>query len=137
MKKEVLLLIAIPIIALVSCGTAATTPAPLPHSAKGYEIYSWQQRGEWRFTLIVGTNRMKFADEIIPSTTSATSDMRGISLDALLGTLARLHSGEWVFWNTLPGTATAFPPQEIIGRVTARAQQSGLQLSVGQLYGGG
>ena len=37
----------------------------LPHSMKGYELYSWSEDGKWRFTLITGTNRNKTLEEIV------------------------------------------------------------------------
>ena len=37
----------------------------LPASIKGYELYSWEQDGRWRYTLITGTNRNKSTQEII------------------------------------------------------------------------
>lgn len=36
----------------------------LPHSMKGYELYSWEKDGQWHFTLITGTNRTKTIEEI-------------------------------------------------------------------------
>ena len=36
----------------------------LPHSMKGYELYSWADDGQWHFTLITGTNRTKTMEEI-------------------------------------------------------------------------
>jgi len=36
----------------------------LPHSMKGYELYSWLEDGQWHFTLITGTNRNKTVEEI-------------------------------------------------------------------------
>ena len=36
----------------------------LPHSMKGYELYSWQVGDDWHFTLITGTNRLKTLEEI-------------------------------------------------------------------------
>jgi hypothetical protein len=137
MKKLVLALVIGPLLMLAACGTSeTTTPASvssLPHSVKGYELYSWQQGGQWLFTLTLGTKRVKFADEIIPNPTSEPSDIRGITLDALLNTLARLPSGEWLFWNTLRDASTSYPPQEMIDRVTARAGQLGLQMAVAPL----
>jgi hypothetical protein len=37
----------------------------LPHSMKGYELYSWSEDSQWHFTLITGTNRNKTLEEII------------------------------------------------------------------------
>ena len=31
---------------------------------KGYELYSWQYGGLWRFSILVGTNREKSLEEI-------------------------------------------------------------------------
>jgi hypothetical protein len=138
MKKILLALFIAPLLILTACTTAVTSASPLPHSMKGYELYSWQQAGEWRFTLILGTNRVKYADEIIPvdkTSSEDDGDIRGIGLDKLLGTLARLPRNEWLFWNTLKDTETRFPPQEIIDQVTARADQLGIQLAVAPLYG--
>lgn len=39
----------------------------LPHSMKGYELYSWQVDDKWYFTLITGTNRIKGYEEITSS----------------------------------------------------------------------
>ena len=36
----------------------------LPHSMKGYELYSWEEDAQWHFTLITGTNRTKTMEEI-------------------------------------------------------------------------
>jgi hypothetical protein len=42
-----------------------TTIDKLPHSIKGYELYSWSEYSQWHFTLITGTNRSKTLREII------------------------------------------------------------------------
>ena len=36
----------------------------LPHSVKGYELYSWEENGQWHYTFITGTNRVKTMKEI-------------------------------------------------------------------------
>ena len=51
---------------LKESGKLVTIPDnPLPHSFKGYELYSWQQDNQWNYTLITGTNRDKTVEEII------------------------------------------------------------------------
>ena len=51
---------------LRQAGKLITVPDnPLPHSFKGYEIYSWPQDNLWHYTLITGTNRDKTVQEII------------------------------------------------------------------------
>jgi hypothetical protein len=52
-----------------------TTPDnPLPHSFKGYELYSWHQDNQWNFTLISGTDRDKTVQEIISGNNTVTED---------------------------------------------------------------
>ena len=65
MKNKViwLALLVILVASLAACHTASNQP--LPKSMKGYELYSWQQNGKWRFTLVTGTDRDKTLDEII------------------------------------------------------------------------
>jgi hypothetical protein len=41
-----------------------TSVEKLPRSFKGYELYSWEEEGQWHFTLITGTNRIKTIEEI-------------------------------------------------------------------------
>ena len=51
---------------IAGCETAAQAPTPdaAGSSMKGYELYSWQEGGQWRFALLVGTNREKSVEEI-------------------------------------------------------------------------
>lgn len=53
--------------------TASPSPMRLPHSPKGYELYSWQAGDEWRFTLITGTNRLKRYEEIVSTENLVTA----------------------------------------------------------------
>ena len=72
----------------------------IPLSFKGYELYSWKENDLWQFTLIYGTNRNKFSDEIM-SKENVTSDHIKITVtgvDALKDLLAKLEKGEYVTW---------------------------------------
>ncbi len=81
---------------------ASATPAPLPRSMKGYELYSWREGSEWRFTLITGTNRLKTYEEITTPGDTVTAEgwvkITVTGVEALKALLARLPRGEWVFW---------------------------------------
>ena len=46
---------------LIAFAALAQTPKP---AMKGYELYSWRQNGDWRFSLVEGTNRRKSYEEI-------------------------------------------------------------------------
>jgi hypothetical protein len=69
-----------------TCGEAAQ------HSMKGYELYSWRTNGDWYFSLLMGTNRLKTREEI-----SAPKN-RLSSVRALKEKLQQLPKGEEVIW---------------------------------------
>jgi hypothetical protein len=58
-------------------------------SMKGWEVYAWQENGQSHFALLVGTNRLKTADEI------AKAAVQGF--DAFKPQLDQLASGQEVF----------------------------------------
>ena len=84
----------------LSLAVAATTPAATfgsdepsraPEQAfKGYELYSWQtSKGEWRYALVPGTNRLKSWDEVEAAAVAEAEFRRAF---------ARLARGESVLW---------------------------------------
>ncbi|MFC1948141.1 hypothetical protein ACFLXY_09510 [Chloroflexota bacterium] len=72
----------------------------LPHSMKGYELYSWRDGEEWQFKLLTGTNRTKTLQEIVSNADEISElvDIRVTGVDALLTLLHKLPDGESVFW---------------------------------------
>jgi hypothetical protein len=58
MKKSILLVVLLAALLLIPVLTACSSEPStmLPHSMKGYELYSWQADEQWHFTLITGTN---------------------------------------------------------------------------------
>ena len=81
---------------------SATTVDKLPHSMKGYELYSWQENGQWHFTLITGTNRNKTLDEIVSNANIISEDgwvqIHVVGVDAIKTVLSRLPQNEEIFW---------------------------------------
>lgn len=73
----------------------------LPHSMKGYELYSWPNESEWHFTLITGTNRIKNYIEIT-ETGNIIEDtwinVTAISVDEVKIILNKLPNNEELFW---------------------------------------
>lgn len=96
----------------------------LPHSMKGYELYSWRAGGRWNFSLVVGTNRQKTFGEIA----SSRSRIEGIS--ALKRKLDMLPKGEDLFWSTRRMPKTSLPPKTIIDEIIAYARARQLNLRV-------
>jgi len=115
---------------------------PLPHSAKGYELYSWQENHEWHFTLTTGTNRLKSLEEIISNENTVQADgwvkisVQGI--DAIQKALSSLPQDEEIFWagktwfeqTQVQAGPIMLPPQETIDVIQEYCKQSGLELTV-------
>jgi hypothetical protein len=76
----------------------------LPHSMKGYALYSWRVEGDpgWRYTLITGTNRGHTWEEIAaPENTLTDEGWVKLTVDgetALKSLLDRLPAGEEIVW---------------------------------------
>jgi hypothetical protein len=93
---------------------------------KGYEMYSWQMRGVWYFSVVVGTDRIKTYDEI------SSPELRVQGLEALESELDELPRGERVLWSAQRVPNTTLPPDEMIDQITWYCRQHGTQLEVEQ-----
>jgi hypothetical protein len=111
----------------------------LPAAFKGYELYSWQQDGQWQFTLIGGTNRNKTRAEILTSKSSISESgvvvVYATGVNELKTVLSRISSGQSIGWMigprpTDPADQIEFqlPPVEIVSEIKEYAQQCGLQM---------
>lgn len=125
MAKMFLVLMSI-VVALAAC--SSNPPMPTPTTAapgsqrafKGWELYSWQAGGEWRFALVPGTNRNKTVEEI-----KTGPQVAGV--EAIKAQLAGLARGEEVFWAT-QGPDYARPPQNTVAAVKDFCESAGLTL---------
>jgi hypothetical protein len=99
------------------------TPTPAK-SMKGWELYSWQIRGEWHFSLVVGTNRLKTFKEV------SSPDVRVQGIEALNTELNRLAENEQVFWleQRVPGMAR--PPEGMVEAIQTYCTERGIRLEV-------
>lgn len=106
-------------LALSGCATAEPpTVSPLPESMKGYELYSWEENDQWRFSLLVGTNREKTIDEI------KSADTVLPDVDTLTSTLEKIPSGQFITWSSRE--TLSFPPDEIIQQIEQTCKDAGL-----------
>jgi hypothetical protein len=85
---------------------------------KGYELYSWLEGDQWKFSLLIGTNREKTLDEI----QSTDAALEGV--DALRSALEGVSVGQTITW--LAKEPLAFPPEEIIQQVAQICRDQGL-----------
>jgi len=108
---------------LAGCGTAVQpTAIQLAESMKGYELYSWQDGSQWKFSLLVGTNREKTLDEI------KSTDTVLLGVDALKSALEKISSGQYVTWSSKD--TLSFPPDDIIKQVEQICKDKGLILNI-------
>ena len=103
---------------------AQSTRNGLPHSMKGYELHSWQTRGQWYFSLVAGTNRQKTYQEI----TSPRVRIKGI--ERLKRELDLLPTGEELSWSTHRMRRMTVPPRAITDEIIDYCHRRGLVLRI-------
>jgi hypothetical protein len=119
---QYLLLVILVLPLLSACGAASqATATPFAESMKGYELYSWQEDGQWNFAVLVGTNREKTLEEIKAEETV----LHG--LDALTAALEQMPAGQYITWSSRE--TLSFPPQDIIEQIEKICADRGLLLS--------
>jgi hypothetical protein len=112
----------------------------LPHSMKGYELYSWEEEGQWHFTLITGTDRTKTIEEITSKgdfiSETGWVKIQVVGADAIEYVLSRLPEGESVFWcdelhiGQSTETDLRLPSEQITDAIEEYAKQCGLDFAV-------
>jgi hypothetical protein len=114
----------------------------LPHSMKGYELYSWQVEGQWHFTLITGTNRNKTTEEITTGENFISQagwvKIRAEDIETVKVILSKLTEDEEVSWlngqrsEPFPGEAVnfSFPPAAEVDALKQQAGKYGIKLNV-------
>jgi hypothetical protein len=142
-KLTILLLVSLLLLPIFSACNS-TSQAMLPHSMKGYELYSWQEEGQWHFTLITGTNRNKTLEEVVNGETKEGEDgwvnIHVTGVAAIKDVLSRVPVNEWVSWSHW-GTVgppeegelsiqLELPPQDIINEIKDHAEKCGLDFTV-------
>jgi len=111
-----------------------------PHSFKGYELYSWEEKGQWHFTLITGTNRTKTIEEITSKedivSTAGFYKAHVTGENAIKNVLSRLPENEPVFWcgqmhiSDIAEVNFLLPPQPILESIIEHAEFCKLDFSV-------
>jgi hypothetical protein len=108
---------------LSGCKTGAQPVATLPpESMKGYELYSWQEGSQWKFSLLTGTNREKTLDEILSTGTALDS------MEALRSALKGISPGQTITWSAKE--PLSLPPEEILQQVEQICRDQGLTCNI-------
>jgi len=111
----------------------------VPHSLKGYEIYSWPEGNNWYFSILTGTNRIKTYAEVI-STNPADLHLITVSgIDSLKLVLVKFPGNEYITWIGEGWLHSCWggnygnlqlPPQNYIDIITQYCSQKQLNLQV-------
>ena len=145
--NRLIMVLGVAALLLAGCGSRAiarpakTSDDPLPHSVKGYELYSWPAGNDWCFVLVTGTNRLKAYQELTATDNAVAGDWVKITatgVEALKVVLGRLPRGEAVMWIGEGWLAhvggargnLALPDQRTIEEIRAHCQQLGVDLHV-------
>ncbi len=112
---------------LVGCNQLASNRPEQP-AFKGVELYSWQSEdGEWRFSLLIGTNRNKLLSEV---------QSEPLDIDAVKKSFCEMAVGESIFWGLfvwdLASEANfefACPPASIVKQLKERASFCKVELA--------
>ena len=84
---------------------------------KGVELYSWKDdAGNWRYSLLPGTNRLKTRDEIVSESVLIKD------VPTLKRRLSALAVDEEVFWHHFDAPEFAIPDSAIVADVVAYAR---------------
>lgn len=129
-----------------ACGASSPTQSVspsatlLPHSMKGYELYSWQVDGRWNFALMTGTNALKSVEQITTGSDSTGGSVKlsAPSVDGLKEHLCRLPRDESILWigrqtcaqRGMQAGPLTLPPSDIVDAVSRYCRQLGLNLHV-------
>lgn len=62
------------------------------HSMKGWELYSWPNKSDWNYSILMGTNRAKTYEEVI------SNKITVVGKDSLKILLDKFPSKEEIFW---------------------------------------
>jgi hypothetical protein len=142
--RSKLIWLLVPVLLVSFLSACGETAGPLPRSMKGYELYSWQEQGQWHFTLITGTNRNKTIEEIVSDTNLGDGSDNGwvnihvTGVAAVKAVLKRIPADEWVLWQAqgfvIPPeeaqTKLALPPEDIVNEIKDYVEQFGYTFSV-------
>jgi hypothetical protein len=118
-----------------------TEVSELPHSMKGYELYSWPEDNQWHFSLITGTDRNKTLEEITSNedfiSEAGWVQIQVVGVEAIKTVLNKLPQNENVFWLAGMREQTGqtdisiqLPPGQIIDTIKEYARQCGLDFKV-------
>lgn len=146
MKRPSFFMVLMLCLLAAGCGdTEPGTGSPktsLPSAIKGYEMYSWLGGGNWHFTLITGTNRLKTVDEIVSEDCERIDEewvqITVTGIEPLESLLRRLPADVTIYWMgerwasqfTGSGDLIDLPSSATVEQIRAYSRQHGVHLTI-------
>ena len=105
----------------------------ISHSMKGWELYSWPDGTGWKYSILIGTNRVKTYKEV------TTNEIQVTGEDSLKKILDKFPKNEMISWfgsNWLKQTWNddpqniSLPPEQITRIIQRFCDQKELQLQI-------
>jgi hypothetical protein len=93
-------------------------------STEGYQLYSWEQHGEWHFSLLSGSNKLRAFEEV------SADEVAVEGIASIKSRLRGLPRGTPVHWSCHETVNTEFPPQSTIAVISTYCTQRGLDLTI-------
>ena len=121
---------------------SAPVATSLPHTMKGYELYSWygEEEDDWVYILVTGTNHSKSYAELATSESVITEDgwvaIKVQGTNALKSALNLLPEGATVLWRDAgqledaPVIEAAFPGRNVVRKIERYCQRRDIGLTV-------
>lgn len=102
-------------------------PTSFAHLMKGWELYSWPDGNDWKYSFLPGTNRVKSYDEVI---TNKTTVMGKEALKLLLDKFPKNEYISWMGKLQDDGGNLSLPDQATMEEIKNYASQKELELQV-------
>lgn len=90
----------------------------------GYEMYSWQEDGEWYFALIEASPKHETLEEV------KASEWVVKGLEEFKASLEYLHPGESLFWTEGVVEGTVLPNQNVLFELVEYLRTLGIDITI-------
>ena len=97
------------------------TPTMTPN---GYEMYSWQEDGEWYFALIEASPKLETLEEI------KASEWVVKGVEAFKASLEYMPPGESLFWTEGVVVGTVLPNESVLFDIVEYCRMFGIDITI-------
>jgi hypothetical protein len=130
--KKIVVMLAVVILAMLAAGCQNGSGSEFPSymlatptmTEYGYEMYSWQEGGEWYFALVEHNFEKRTIDEI------KNSEWVVKGLEKFKESLQYMHKGEWIFWTEYVIEGTVLPERSVLYDIVEYCKTLGIDITI-------